>query len=85
MKKILFIAFITGFAAIKTLMEKHGLKLLEYKPMWYDSFYVSMLSSKYKNGRASLLGSFWNGLLSNSHAMRDVKKCSSVIYIIGKR
>ena len=71
-------------ASMLLLMEKYGLKVLAYKAMWYDSFYVSMLSSKYKNGASNLLASFFNGLRSNSRAMQDVKKCSSVIYIIGK-
>ncbi|MBI3138705.1 MAG: class I SAM-dependent methyltransferase [Sphingobacteriales bacterium] len=71
-------------AAMKSLVEKHGLRLLEYKPMWYDSFYVSLLSSKYKNGRTRLAAAFFRGLLSNLAALRDTKKCSSVIYIIGK-
>jgi SAM-dependent methyltransferase len=70
--------------SMQSLMEKHGLKLLGYKPMWYDSFYISMLSSKYKNGKTNLLASFFNGLSSNLKAMGDVKKCSSVIYVIGK-
>ncbi|MBK8141518.1 MAG: class I SAM-dependent methyltransferase [Chitinophagaceae bacterium] len=70
--------------SMKVLIEKHGMKLLRYKPMWYDSFYVSMLSSKYKNGKTNLVAAFFNGLLSNLGASADVKKCSSVIYIIGK-
>lgn len=70
--------------SMKVLIEKHGMKLLQYKPMWYDSFYVSMLSSKYKNGKTNLVTAFFNGLLSNLRASVDVKKCSSVIYIIGK-
>ena len=36
--------------SMQVLMEKHGLKVIAHKPMWYDSFYISMLSSKYKNG-----------------------------------
>jgi hypothetical protein len=69
---------------MKTLVEKHGLKIVEYKPMWFDSFYVSMLSSKYRNGRTNLVASFLNGLRSNIKAMGNVQRCSSVIYIIGK-
>ena len=71
-------------ASMFVLMEKYGLKIKQYKAMWYDSFYVSMLSSKYKKGTSNLFASFFNGLRSNSKAMSDVKKCSSVIYIIGK-
>ena len=70
-------------ASMKGLVEKHGMKLLGYEPMWYDSFYVSLLSSKYKNGATRLAGAFINGLRSNISAMGDVKRCSSVIYIIG--
>lgn len=77
--------------SMKLLMEKNGLKIVQYKPMWYDSFYISLLSSKYKNaclpdrqGRANWLAAFWNGLRSNLKAMSNVKKCSSVIYVIEK-
>jgi 2-polyprenyl-3-methyl-5-hydroxy-6-metoxy-1,4-benzoquinol methylase len=70
--------------SMQTLMEKNGLKVLHYKPMWYDSFYISLLSSKYKTGKANWFTAFWNGLRSNFAAMDDKKKCSSVIYVIGK-
>jgi 2-polyprenyl-3-methyl-5-hydroxy-6-metoxy-1,4-benzoquinol methylase len=70
--------------AMQILVEKNGLKLLQHKPMWYDSFYISLLSSKYKNGKANLFTSFWNGIRSDLKVMADVKKCSSVIYIISK-
>lgn len=66
------------------LMKEQGLKIIDIKPMWFDSFYVSLLSSKYKNGSPNWFGAFWTGLISNVQAMNDVKKCSSVTYIIGK-
>ncbi len=69
---------------MKLLMKEQGLKIVDIKPMWFDSFYVSLLSSKYKNGRTNWVGAFWTGLISNFRAMNDVKKCSSVIYIISK-
>ncbi len=71
-------------ASMRSLMEKHGLKIIDYKPMWYDSFYISLLSSKYKKGRSNWIASVWNGLRSNLAALNDTKKCSSVIYIIEK-
>jgi 2-polyprenyl-3-methyl-5-hydroxy-6-metoxy-1,4-benzoquinol methylase len=70
--------------SMQVLMEKHGLKILAHKPMWFDSFYVSMLSSKYKTGKTKLFGSFFAGLRSNVKAMGDIRQCSSVIYVIGK-
>lgn len=70
--------------SMKVLMEKNGLKITAYKPMWYDSFYISLLSSQYKHGKANLAGAFMNGLRSNIRAMGDVHRCSSVIYVMGK-
>jgi hypothetical protein len=70
--------------SMETLMKKNGLQIEEYKPMWYDSFYISMLSSKYKTGKSRLLPSVFNGFRSNLKAFANTKKCSSVIYIIGK-
>ncbi len=70
--------------SMKILMEKFGLKLTDHKAMWYDSFYISMLSSKYKNGTTNLIAAFFNGLRSNLSAISDAKKCSSVIYVISK-
>jgi 2-polyprenyl-3-methyl-5-hydroxy-6-metoxy-1,4-benzoquinol methylase len=66
------------------LMKNEGLKIEAIKPMWFDSFYVSLLSSKYKNGSTNWIGAFFTGLMSNLKAMSNVKKCSSVIYIISE-
>ncbi len=71
-------------ASIKKLVEDAGMKIMQYKPMWFDSFYISMLSSKYKTGETNLFGACWTGFRSNIRALGNVKKCSSVIYIIRK-
>lgn len=68
--------------SMKNMMEAHGFKIVELRPMWFDSFYVSLLSSKYKNGNTNWPGAIWVALRSNLKAMRDKTKCSSVIYII---
>lgn len=39
--------------AIETLMKLHGLTLVAKKPMWFDAFYISLLSSKYHRGHTS--------------------------------
>ncbi|MEO7984724.1 MAG: hypothetical protein ABI688_11650, partial [Bacteroidota bacterium] len=67
--------------SMQVLMEKHGLRILKHKAMWYDSFYVSMLSSKYRHGKTNFFASFFNGLRSNLKAMSDAKRGSSVIYV----
>ncbi|MBP9098973.1 MAG: class I SAM-dependent methyltransferase [Ferruginibacter sp.] len=70
--------------SMKALMNAHGLQVIKMKPMWFDSFYVSMLSEQYKNGRGNMISACWNGLVSNSKTLFNTEKCSSVIYIISK-
>ncbi|RYZ31143.1 MAG: class I SAM-dependent methyltransferase [Chitinophagaceae bacterium] len=70
--------------AIENLVGQHGLKLTAKKPMWFDSFYISLLSSKYHKGSTSWLGAGWNGLRSNVNALFNKERCSSLIYIIEK-
>lgn len=71
-------------ASMKTLIEKKGLKIIGFKPMWFDSFYVSFLSSQYKHGKTNWLSASWNAFISNIKALLNKKKCSSLIYIISK-
>jgi 2-polyprenyl-3-methyl-5-hydroxy-6-metoxy-1,4-benzoquinol methylase len=71
--------------SMETLLDRKGFALEAVKPMWFDSFYVSMLSEKYKKGTNNYLMAFFNGLMSNIKALGDTKKCSSVIYIIRKK
>lgn len=70
--------------SMSRLAARHGLKLQACKPMWYDSFYISMLSSKYKNGKTNLMAAFLNGLRSNAKVLGNVQRCSSLIYVLGK-
>lgn len=61
--------------------ENFHLKKIE--PMIFDSFYVSLLSEKYKTGRKFSLKAFWIGLLSNIKAKHS-KEYSSHIYCFKK-
>lgn len=61
--------------------ENFQLKTIE--PMIFDSFYVSLLSEKYKTGRKFSLKAFWIGLFSNIKAKRS-KEYSSHIYCFKK-
>lgn len=70
--------------SIEKLLSTYNLKLITCKPMWFDSFYVSMLSEQYKNGKGNIIKAVFNGFLSNLKAWSDVRKCSSVIYVISK-
>ncbi|MFT3824515.1 MAG: class I SAM-dependent methyltransferase [Chitinophagaceae bacterium] len=69
-------------ASMRKLVAKHGMAVKSVRPMWFDSFYVSMLSEQYKNGKSNLVKAFWNGLRSNMAASGNKEKCSSVIYEI---
>lgn len=71
--------------AMEQFTEKNGLKIVGYKAMWYDSFYISLLSSKYKNGKSRWMPSLWNGLRSDFRVMGNIRKCSSLVYIISKQ
>jgi SAM-dependent methyltransferase len=70
--------------SVQALMERFGLKVISYTPMWYDSFYISLLSSKYKKGKTSWVEAIFNGSRSNLRALGNPKKASSVIYTICK-
>lgn len=67
--------------AIQKLFAKENLKLVEVLPMKFDSFYVSLLSEKYKNGKMNFLKAFWIGFKSNQYGNRK-KEYSSHIYVI---
>jgi len=70
--------------AVDKLMLQHGLKVIAKKPMWFDSFYISLLSSKYKNGNTSWIGAGLSGLRSNIRTLFNKDYCSSIVYIIDK-
>jgi 2-polyprenyl-3-methyl-5-hydroxy-6-metoxy-1,4-benzoquinol methylase len=66
--------------SMTSLLENNGFKLVETKPMKFDSFYVSMLSEKCKTGKVNLIKAFWIGLMSNFKA-KDSSSYSSTIYV----
>lgn len=67
--------------AIQKLFQKQGIKLFHVKPMWFDSFYVSLLSEKYKSGKMNFLKGFLIGFYSNCVGIFK-KEFSSHIYIL---
>jgi 2-polyprenyl-3-methyl-5-hydroxy-6-metoxy-1,4-benzoquinol methylase len=67
--------------AMKKLLSLHQMKLVSIKPMWYDSFYVSMLSEQYKTGKSHPLKAFINGAISNAKTILNTEDCSSLIYV----
>ncbi len=70
--------------SIIRLFDKHGMEVVSIKPMLFDSFYVSLLSEKYKGNKLYLINAFFIGLWSNIKAYFS-KEYSSLIYVIKKK
>jgi 2-polyprenyl-3-methyl-5-hydroxy-6-metoxy-1,4-benzoquinol methylase len=75
---------------IEPLMKSKGFRLVTIKPMWFDSYYVSLLSEKNTGAKGylqSLIGwsrAFVVGSFSNIKTIGDTKRCSSLTYIFEK-
>jgi len=67
--------------SIEKLFARENMKLIKILPMVFDSFYVSLLSEKYKNGKMNFFSAFWIGLKSNIKAKQNLEY-SSHIYVI---
>lgn len=70
--------------AIQLLFEKENMVMKKVLPMKFDSFYVSLLSEKYKNGKMNFVKAFLIGLQSNWKAS-STKEHSSHIYTINHK
>lgn len=67
--------------SIEKLFGKENINLVKILPMIFDSFYVSLLSEKYKNGKMNFFKAFYIGLRSNWKANQS-KEYSSHIYVL---
>lgn len=67
--------------SIQLLFERVDMKLDKILPMKFDSFYVSLLSEKYKTGKMNYIKAFFIGLKSNWKA-KSSKEYSSHIYVL---
>lgn len=65
--------------SVQRLLESKGFQLRETLPMKFDSYYVSLLSEKYKTGKSNLVKAFWTGFKSNLVANNE--SYSSSIYV----
>ncbi|WP_108804606.1 bifunctional 2-polyprenyl-6-hydroxyphenol methylase/3-demethylubiquinol 3-O-methyltransferase UbiG [Aquimarina sp. Aq107] len=67
--------------SIEKLFAKENINLKKIVPLVFDSFYVALLSEKYKNGAMNYFRAVWIGFLSNVKA-KGSKEYSSHIYIL---
>jgi 2-polyprenyl-3-methyl-5-hydroxy-6-metoxy-1,4-benzoquinol methylase len=70
--------------SIQKLAGEFQLQVIQVLPMKFDSFYVSLLSEKYKCGRMNFIRAFFVGWKSNLSGNKT-KEYSSHIYIIKNR
>ncbi|WP_445386368.1 class I SAM-dependent methyltransferase [Robiginitalea sp. IMCC44478] len=69
--------------SVEKVFEPMGFVMEQIIPMWFDAFYVSWLSEKYRGNRLAPLFAFFLGLLSNLSGLGS-KEYSSHIYILKK-
>jgi 2-polyprenyl-3-methyl-5-hydroxy-6-metoxy-1,4-benzoquinol methylase len=69
--------------SFKHLFRGTGFKQTDFRPLIFDAFYVSLLSEKYKEGKANYLKAFFVGLKSNFKA-RFTSEYSSIAYFFRK-
>jgi 2-polyprenyl-3-methyl-5-hydroxy-6-metoxy-1,4-benzoquinol methylase len=69
--------------AINQIFDAKKMNVIKILPMKFDSYYVSLLSEKYKKRKLGFIFAFYIGFLSNLKA-RSKNEYSSLIYLIKK-
>lgn len=69
--------------SITKIFKEHNLSVKKILPMYFDSYYVSLLSEKYKKGYSNYFMAFYRGFVSNIKAKQS-GEYSSHIYILQK-
>lgn len=69
--------------SIERIFYEYGFKIVKIKPMWFDAFYISILSEMYKNNKYHILKGVIKGLYSNLYGIIN-GEFSSHIYILKK-
>ena len=70
--------------SIHRLFLKENMLVEKTIPMKFDSYYVSLLSEKYKNGKSNFMSALYRGFVSNWKAGAS-SEYSSLIYVIKKQ
>lgn len=67
--------------SIKKIFKEFKMEVIKILPMKFDSYYVSLLSEKYKKGKMNYLNAIYIGMKSNIKAKKSLEH-SSLIYLI---
>ena len=70
------------YGSLNILLQRYGLMIVTLRRLPFDSFYISMLSEKNREG--SLARGLWVGLRSYLQSLSDPKRSSSIVYIVTK-
>jgi 2-polyprenyl-3-methyl-5-hydroxy-6-metoxy-1,4-benzoquinol methylase len=70
-------------ASMTKLAQKHNMKITSTIPMKFDSYYVSMLSEKYKDSSLGIFKAVIEGFISNLKA-KKANNYSSMIFVLKK-
>lgn len=62
---------------LQKIIENIGFSLISKHPLYFDSFYISMLSQLHKTGETRILKAIYIGLISNIKAMKKGNYSSS--------
>lgn len=66
--------------SMRHLATKHGFTCRSIRPLWYDAFYIALLSHQHKTGSSRWLSSAWVGIRSNVRAWMNSERGSSLLY-----
>lgn len=72
-------------ADFNALIDRHHFELVETKPMYFDAFYISMLSEKNKGTSLGSIVGLMRGGIFFLKSLGNKERCSSLIYILKKK
>jgi SAM-dependent methyltransferase len=67
------------------LMENAGFMCDSIQPLFFDPFYISLLSGGYKNGSKNFITAIWHGMQTTIKGRKDIEKNSSLLYVFTKK
>lgn len=66
--------------SVRTLAARNGFTCVSLRPMWYDAFYIALLSHQHQTGKSRWVSSIYVGLRSNLTTLFNRERGSSLIY-----
>lgn len=70
--------------SLQKLAHRHKFKIVRIRAMYFDAFYIALLSEQYRTGRKRYLRAFWQGLRTTLHSLFNQTVSSSVMYVLQK-